>query len=387
MNTTCDVAIVGGGPAGLGAALELSKLGLRRVVVLERFGEAGGIPRHCGYPPFGMREFKRVLSGPAYARRLVQAAEDAGVEIRTDTTVTAIRPGGVLELATTAGAQTLTARRVLIATGNRERTRAQLLAPGVRPVGVMNTGALQSMVYLEGKRPFSRPVIVGSEIVALSALLTCRRHGIKPVAMVETRDRPQTRRIDMMLARLMGVPVLAGAELLAIEGRPRVEALRVRLRDEIIDGAAYTYSHGLRHHSGNCQRIAHGHRSPLIIERNGVRDTALEAEWAEKLNDRYLAEEGDLIDRPGRELVFSYEAPQGRFRIRLPRKQVWLLPTPTTIEWIADWLARQIALDSGDSIRVEAYEGINKGAIARHPPQTAREPLVLPEHEDTSATS
>jgi 6-pyruvoyl-tetrahydropterin synthase len=168
---------------------------------------------------------------------------------------------------------------------------------------------------------------------------------------------------------------------------PRVEALRVRLRDETIDGAAYTYSHGLRHHSGNCQRIAHGHRSPLIIERNGVRDTALEAEWAEKLNDRYLAEEGDLIDRPGRELVFSYEAPQGRFRIRLPRKQVWLLPTPTTIEWIADWLARQIALDSGDSIRVEAYEGINKGAIARHTPQTAREPLVLPEHEDTSATS
>ena len=225
MNTTCDVAIVGGGPAGLGAALELSKLGLRRVVVLERFGEAGGIPRHCGHPPFGMREFKRVLSGPAYARRLVQAAEDAGVEIRTDTTVTAIRPGGVLELATTAGAQTLTARRVLIATGNRERTRAQLLAPGVRPVGVMNTGALQSMVYLEGKRPFSRPVIVGSEIVALSALLTCRRHGIKPVAMVETRDRPQTRRIDMMLARLMGVPVLAGAEILAIEGDEQVATL------------------------------------------------------------------------------------------------------------------------------------------------------------------
>ena len=232
MNTTCDVAIVGGGPAGLGAALELSKLGLRRVVVLERFGEAGGIPRHCGHPPFGMREFKRVLSGPAYARRLVQAAEDAGVEIRTDTTVTAIRPGGVLELATTAGAQTLTARRVLIATGNRERTRAQLLAPGVRPVGVMNTGALQSMVYLEGKRPFSRPVIVGTEIVALSALLTCRRHGIKPVAMIETRDRPQTRRIDMMLARLMGVPVLAGVEILAIEGRPRVEALRLRHKGE-----------------------------------------------------------------------------------------------------------------------------------------------------------
>lgn len=232
MTAACDVAIVGGGPAGLGAALELSRLGLRRVVVLERFGEAGGIPRHCGHPPYGMREFGRVLSGPAYARRLVQAAEEAGVEIRTDTTVTAIRPGGVLELATTDGAQTLTAGRVLLATGNRERTRAQLLAPGLRPVGVMNTGALQSLIYLEGKRPFSRPVIVGSELVALSALLTCRRHGIKPVAMVETRDRPQTRRIDMLLARLMGVPVLTGAELLAIEGAPRVKALRLRHKSE-----------------------------------------------------------------------------------------------------------------------------------------------------------
>ena len=232
MTAACHVAIVGSGPAGLGAALELSRLGLRRVVVLERFGEAGGIPRHCGHPPFGMREFRRVLSGPAYARRLVQAAEEAGVEIRTDTTVTAIRPGGVLELATTDGAQTLTAGRVLLATGNRERTRAQLLAPGLRPVGVMNTGALQSLIYLEGKRPFLRPVIVGSEIVALSALLTCRRHGIRPVAMVETRDRPQTRRIDMVLARLMGVPVLTGAELLSIEGAPRVEALRLRHKGE-----------------------------------------------------------------------------------------------------------------------------------------------------------
>ena len=173
MSDTCDVAIVGGGPAGLSAAVELKRQGVARVVVLERFGRAGGIPRHCGHPPFGMREFRRVLSGPAYARRLVATAEEAGVEIRTDHTVTAVRPGGVLELATTQGAMTLTARRVLIATGNRERTRAQRLAPGLRPVGVMNTAALQSFVYEEGRKPFLRPVIVGSEMVALSALLTC----------------------------------------------------------------------------------------------------------------------------------------------------------------------------------------------------------------------
>ena len=230
MSVQYDVAIVGAGPAGLSAAVELKKQGVARVVVLERFEQAGGIPRHCGHPPFGMREFRRVLSGPAYARRLVATAEAAGVEIRTRCTATAIRPGGVLELATTEGAETLTARRILVATGNRERTRAQRLAPGMRPVGVMNTAALQSFVYLEGKTPFARPVIVGSELVSLSALLTCRRHGIRPVTMVETRTRPQTRRINMMLCKLLGVPVLTGAELLSIEGKARVEALVLRDR-------------------------------------------------------------------------------------------------------------------------------------------------------------
>ncbi|MHA7866926.1 MAG: NAD(P)/FAD-dependent oxidoreductase [Salipiger thiooxidans] len=231
MSDTCDVAIVGGGPAGLSAAVELKLQGVARVVVLERFGRAGGIPRHCGHPPFGMREFRRVLSGPAYARRLVATAEDSGVEIRTDHTVTAVRPGGVLELATTQGAMTLTARRVLIATGNRERTRAQRLAPGLRPVGVMNTAALQSFVYEERRKPFARPVIVGSEMVALSALLTCVRHGMRPVALVETRERVQTRRLFMALAALLRVPVLTGAELLSIEGRTRVEGLRLRRND------------------------------------------------------------------------------------------------------------------------------------------------------------
>lgn len=168
---------------------------------------------------------------------------------------------------------------------------------------------------------------------------------------------------------------------------PRVDAIRVTLRNEVIEGASYTYSHGLRHHTGNCQRIAHGHRSPLVIERNGERNAMLEREWAEKLHDRYLAEEADLVDRPGRDMVFSYEAPQGKFRIRLPRQQVWLLPTPTTIEWIADWLARQIALASGDAIRVEAYEGINKGAIARHTAESARQPLILPTTVMTDAVA
>lgn len=227
MSDTYDVAIVGGGPAGLSAATELRRLGIGRVVVLERFEEAGGIPRHCGHPPFGWREFRRVLTGPDYARRLVATAQAAGVEIRTRCSVTRINVGGELVLATTEGAAVLRAERIILATGNRESTRAQWLAPGLRPVGVMNTAALQSFATLEQKVPFRRPVILGSELVSLSALLTCRRHGIRPVALVETNAAVRTRSVNMLLPRLLGVPVFIGAELVAIEGRTRVEGLRL----------------------------------------------------------------------------------------------------------------------------------------------------------------
>lgn len=228
MSGVCDVAIVGGGPAGLSAAVELKRGGVARVVVLERFEEAGGIPRHCGHPPFGLREFGRVMAGPAYARRLVAEAERAGVEIRTKCAAMEIRPGGVLELATVNGPEALTAKRILIATGNRERTRAQLLAPGLRPLGVLNTAALQSFVYLEQRRPFARPVIIGSELVSLSALLTCRRHGMRPAALIDTSSQPRTRAINMALCKLLRTPVMLGVELLSIEGRGGVEGLKIR---------------------------------------------------------------------------------------------------------------------------------------------------------------
>lgn len=94
MTDSCDVAIVGGGPAGLACATELRRLGAGRIVVLERFDEAGGMARHCAHPLWGLREFRRLLGGPAYARRLVARALAAGVEIRTGTTVTPHPPAG-----------------------------------------------------------------------------------------------------------------------------------------------------------------------------------------------------------------------------------------------------------------------------------------------------
>ncbi|SDG55405.1 6-pyruvoyl tetrahydropterin synthase [Onishia taeanensis] len=153
---------------------------------------------------------------------------------------------------------------------------------------------------------------------------------------------------------------------------PRVSAIRLSFEDEVLSGAAYTYSHGLRRHSGNCQRIAHGHRSPLHIWQAGKRAPALEADWAERLADRYLVDASDILDDPEAaakgELTTRYRAPQGEFFLRLPRERCVTLPTATTIEQIAAWLAKKVAGETGEATRVQAFEGIGKGAIAERMP-------------------
>ena len=176
----CDVAVVGGGPAGLGAARQLRRLGVGHVMVLEREAMAGGIPRHCGHPPFGWQEFHRILTGPKYASRLVKSAESEGVDIRVQFTVTGLEQGLALRVSTPDGMLLVKAKRIVLTTGVRETPRAARMVPGYRPMGVLTTGALQSMVYLKSRRPFKRPVIVGTELVSFSALLTCRHAGIRP---------------------------------------------------------------------------------------------------------------------------------------------------------------------------------------------------------------
>ena len=235
MNSTeqlyADVAIIGSGPAGLAAAIELRRQGIERVVVIERESTAGGIPRHCGHPPFGMREYGRILSGPAYAKRNVATALAAGVEIRLRHSVLSLAPHGQLRLASPEGAVELHAHRVLVATGARETPRSARLLSGDRPVGVINTGALQNYLYLQHLKPFERPLIVGTELVSLSAVLSCRRAGIRPVAMLEANPRPTARWPLALFPRLCGVPMHFGAQLLEIHGTGRVESAQVRLAD------------------------------------------------------------------------------------------------------------------------------------------------------------
>ncbi|WP_020188025.1 FAD-dependent oxidoreductase [Methylopila sp. 73B] len=225
IDVAVDALVVGAGPAGLGLATRLKASGVASVLVVDREADAGGNPRHCGHPPFGLREFGRVLTGPAYARRLAARAVRAGVAFRLATNVVEIaREGEAIVVTTTGddGVRRIAARRLALATGVRETPRAARLVSGERPLGVLTTGALQAFVYLHGIAPFRRPVVVGTELVALSSLLTCRKIGAAPVAMVEEQAGPQCFPLFMALPRLLGVPLHYGAKVVDIAGSPRV---------------------------------------------------------------------------------------------------------------------------------------------------------------------
>jgi len=149
-----------------------------------------------------------------------------------------------------------------------------------------------------------------------------------------------------------------------------VARIGIQLRHEHIDGASYHYTHGLQKHLGNCQRIAHGHRSRLSILVDGVRDPSLEATWAETFRDIYLVTGSHVLVDDGERLSLAYNAPEGHFELALPKSRCYLLgqDTDSTVEEIAEHLATRVAATvPGRQVSVRAYEGVMKGAMAHRP--------------------
>ena len=143
----------------------------------------------------------------------------------------------------------------------------------------------------------------------------------------------------------------------------RLKPLDIGFEDEGITDAYYHYSHGLKKHAGNCQRIAHGHRSRVQIWLDNERSAVAEQAWAEQWRDIYIGTREDLLADDNGQLIFAYEAAQGAFRLEIPASHCYMMETDTTVELIAAHMADCVRQQyPGKQVRVRAFEGLNKGA-------------------------
>ena len=241
-----DVLVVGAGPAGLSAAMELARAGAGVVEVLDREQRPGGIPRHSHHTGYGLRDLHRAMTGPAYARRRTDLALEAGAWLRTGVTATGWAGPLTLETVSPGGLELITARAIVLATGARERPRSARLVPGSRPSGVYTTGQLQQAVYVHHQRVGTRAVVVGAEHVSFSAALTLQHGGVRVAAMVTDLPRQQSYlAFRVAAAARYRFPLLTGSALTRLLGHPRLEAVEVRRPDgrlEVIEADTVVFT-------------------------------------------------------------------------------------------------------------------------------------------------
>jgi len=213
-----DIAIIGAGPAGISSAIELSKLGYKNIIVFEREDEVGGVPRHCGHLGFGMLEFNQLLSGPAYAKKLAKSANDLNIQIELNSTLTNIKDE-VLTFSTPKGVCQYKAKRTIFALGARELPRSTRLISGIRSSNILTTGSLQRFIYLNKQIPFKKAVIIGSDIVSFSALMSAKNAGIEVDTIIETKKDIDTYSVVKFATEtFLQKEVLTDVKIINIEG-------------------------------------------------------------------------------------------------------------------------------------------------------------------------
>lgn len=181
-----DLIVIGGGPAGLAAALSAWESGLERILIVERDRELGGILNQCIHNGFGLHYFKEELTGPEYAARFIAQLAGAGIEVRLDTMVLELTPQRQVHMVSRErGYRVEEARSVVLAMGCRERTRGAIAIPGARPSGIFTAGAAQRYVNMEGWLPGRRVVILGSGDIGLIMARRMTLEGAKVLACVE----------------------------------------------------------------------------------------------------------------------------------------------------------------------------------------------------------